>query len=260
MAEPGALPATLFAPAKVTLSLRVTGVRPDGLHLIDAEIVTVDLADRIRLEEGDGLALEGPFAAELDGRPVSDNLVMQALHAVGAAGRVRVVIDKQIPTAAGLGGGSADAAAVLRWVGIDDRQVATDLGADVAFCAAGGRAQVTGIGDEVVAAAHRPLTLTLVTPPIAVATAEVYAAWDALGGPRVDGPNDLEPAALHVEPQLARWRHQIEEMAGARPALAGSGSTWWLEGDHVPDLAPLQEEGARLVVACQSVPAGWAPG
>jgi 4-diphosphocytidyl-2-C-methyl-D-erythritol kinase len=258
MAEPAALPATLFAPAKVTLSLRVTGVRPDGLHLIDAEMVTVDLADRIRLEEGDGLALGGPFAGELDGLPAGENLVVRALRAGGRS--VRAVIDKQIPTGAGLGGGSADAGAVLRWAGVIDPVVASGLGADVAFCAAGGRARVTGIGDEVVHLDHRPLTLTLVTPPIVLATAAVYRAWDALGGPRVDGPNDLEPAALHVVPRLAEWRDRIAEVTGDRPTLAGSGSTWWVEGDHAAALAPLAAGGARLVATCHTVPAGWAPG
>lgn len=257
MAEPGSLPATLFAPAKVTLSLRVTGVRADGLHLIDGEMVTVDLADRIRLEEGDGWAAEGPFAGELGRLPVGENLVARALAVAGR--RARAVIDKEIPTAAGLGGGSADAGAVLRWAGVIDPVVASGLGADIAFCAAGGRARVTGIGDEVEPLEHQPLTLTLVTPQVRVATAAVYDAWNALGGAPADGPNDLEPAALRVAPELARWHDRIGEVTGAVPVLAGSGSTWWVEGDHAAALDSLTAEGARLVRACHAVPAGWAP-
>jgi 4-diphosphocytidyl-2-C-methyl-D-erythritol kinase len=247
----------LFAPAKVTLSLRVTGVRPDGLHLIDAEMVTVDLADRIRLEEGDGLALEGPFAGELDTLPAGENLVVRALRATGR--RARAVIAKEIPTAAGLGGGSADAGAVLRWAGVDEPGVEAQLGADVAFCARGGRARVTGIGDEVEPLEHQPRTLTLVTPPVRAATADVYAKWDALGGAPADGPNDLEPAALRLAPELARWHDRIGEVTGAVPVLAGSGSTWWIEGDHAAALHSLTADGARLVRVCHAVTAGWAP-
>lgn len=248
----------LLAPAKVTLSLRITGVRPDGLHLIDAEMVTVDLADRIRLEEGDGLAFEGPFAGEMEAVPAEANLVARALAAVGR--RARVVIDKQIPSAAGLGGGSADAGAVLRWAGIDDVDVATSLGADVMFCTVGGRARVTGIGDEVAPREHQPRTLTLVTPPVTASTAEVYRVWDSLGGPHAEGGNDLEPAALRAVPDLVRWRDRIGDATGTRPVLAGSGGTWWVDGDHTTALRSLVSEGARLVAACHAVPARWSGG
>ena len=134
------------APAKLTVSLRVTGVRGDGYHSLDAEMVTIDLADVLELSEashGDGdsggLEVTGPWAA---GVPTGDaNLVRRALAAVGRTARVR--LDKHIPAGGGLGGASADAAAALRWAGCADPDVAAGIGADVPFCLVGGRARVT---------------------------------------------------------------------------------------------------------------------
>ena len=83
---------------------------------------------------------------------------------------------------------------------------------------------------------HEDQAFTLVVPPLHVSTVAVYRAWDELGGPRSDGPNDLEPAALVVEPRLQRWRDRIREAAGRAPVLAGSGATWFLHGSH-PGLA-----------------------
>jgi 4-diphosphocytidyl-2-C-methyl-D-erythritol kinase len=94
-------------------------------------------------------------------------------------------------------------------------------------------------------------TFTLVTPPFGVSTVAVFRAWDDLGGPVVAGPNDLEPAALLVEPRLSAWRDRIAEAVGADPVLAGSGSTWFVEGAHPAlgdALAP------ALVVVARTVP------
>ena len=96
-------------------------------------------------------------------------------------------MDKRIPAGGGLGGGSADAAAVLRWAGCDDlRPSPSRLGADVPFCLVGGRARVTGIGEVVEPLPPLARAVTLVVPPLAVSTPAVYRAWDELGGP--DGP------------------------------------------------------------------------
>jgi 4-diphosphocytidyl-2-C-methyl-D-erythritol kinase len=217
----------VLAPAKLTRSLRVTGVRSDGLHLIDAEMVTVDLADELTFEAGDGLVLEG---AGPDIGTGEDNLVRRALRAVGRT--ARVTLRKRIPSGAGLGGGSADAAAVLRWAGCDDLELAARLGADVPFCLRGGRARVTGIGEQLEALPAVTLTFTLLTPPVHCSTPAVYRAWDDLGGRTADGPNDLEPAALVVAPELVRWRDELRERTGQAPVLAGSGSTWFVEGAH----------------------------
>lgn len=220
----------VIAAAKLTRSLRITGVRADGFHLIDAEMVSLDLADTLTFTDGDGLDVTGSWP---DVGADDDNLVRRALRAVGRTAQVR--LDKRIPSGAGLGGGSADAAAVLRWAGVSDLDLAARLGADVPFCVVGGRARVTGVGDEVEPLAFEPLTFTLLTPPVHCSTPAVYAAWDGLGGPRAEGPNDLEPAALVVAPDLARWRDRLGDATGQAPVLAGSGSTWFVDGEHEGD-------------------------
>jgi 4-diphosphocytidyl-2-C-methyl-D-erythritol kinase len=229
------------APAKLTLGLRITGVRSDGYHLLDAEMVTVDLADSLTFSDADvdaaaagstfgsgdtGLSISGPVAS---GVPVGNsNLVRRALAAVGRVAEVH--LEKRIPAGAGLGGGSADAAAVLRWAGCRDMAVAASLGADVPFCVIGGRARVTGVGEVVEPMPFEARQFTLLIPPLGVSTAEVYGAWDALGGPSGAAGNDLEPAALVVAPELARWRDRLGNDTGEVPRLAGSGATWFVEG------------------------------
>ena len=204
----------LAAPAKLTLSLRVTGTGADGYHLLDAEMVNVDLEDTLSISPGDGLEVvdEGAGTGGHGTVPAdASNLVARALVLVGRRAHVRLV--KRIPAGAGLGGGSADAAAVLRWAGVSGPgglAMAARLGSDVPFCWAGeGLARVRGTGqvlellpwDEVAGRAY-----TLLVPPFGVSTAAVYRAWDELGGPVSDNFNDLEPA--------------------------GSGSTWFVPGGH----------------------------
>jgi 4-diphosphocytidyl-2-C-methyl-D-erythritol kinase len=217
----------VIAPAKLTLSLRITGRRDDGHHLVDAEMVSLDLADALTFSAGDGLEVVEAGS----GLPVAagdDNLVRVALRAAGRTARVRLV--KRIPAGAGLGGGSSDAAAVLRWAGVDDLGVAASVGADVAFCLRGGRARVRGIGEVVEPLPFEDRTFTLLTPPFGCSTREVYRAWDELGGPAGAGANDLEAAALAVEPRLTEWRDRLADATGRSPQLAGSGSTWFVEG------------------------------
>lgn len=233
------------APAKLTLSLRVIGVRADGYHLVDAEMVTLDHGDLLSFSEGDGFEVSGPCAA---GVPTGDdNLVRRALAAVGRRAHVRV--EKRVPAGAGLGGGSADAAAVLRWAGCVDVDVAGRLGADVVFCVAGGRARVTGVGEVVEPLPFVARTFTLIVPPVPVDTAWVYRTWDGLGGPSApDGSvNDLEAAAVAAFPELAGWRDRLARTTGQRPQLAGSGGTWFVEGDF---------PGEDRIVA-RTVPAGY---
>lgn len=218
------------APAKLTVSLRITGVRADGYHLIDAEMVTVSLADELTIDpSGEGITVV-PTPTGLAVDVGADNSVARALALVQRTAAVRIV--KHIPAGAGLGGGSADAAAVLRWAGRTDPVVAATLGADVPFCVRGGRARVTGVGEVLEALPHVAATYTLCIPPIPCSTPEVYAAWDALGGPVGDGSNDLEPAALAVAPDLARWRDRLGDATGETPCLAGSGGTWFVPGAH----------------------------
>ncbi len=133
--------------------------------------------------------MEGPAA---DGVPADDtNLVRRALRAVGRSAAVHV--DKHIPPGAGLGGGSADAAAVLRWAGCDDLELAAGLGADVPFCVRGGRARVGGIGEVVEPLPFVDLTFTLCTPPLGVLdAARSTRRGTSSAGPAADGPNDLD--------------------------------------------------------------------
>lgn len=213
-----------WAAAKLTLSLRVTGVRSNGYHELDAEMVTLDLADTLIFGPGEGIEM----VPLVDLPRFEPSLVTRALAAVGRSAFVR--LEKRIPVGGGLGGGSADAAAVLRWAGVFDAAVALSLGADVPFCLVGGRARVRGLGEVVEPLVFESRTFTLLTPPFGVSTAAVYEAWDSMGGPTGDGVNDLEPAALVVEPRLAQWRGLLGEATGQTPVLAGSGSTWFVEG------------------------------
>ena len=224
-----------LAPAKLTLSLRITGVRDDGYHEIDAEMVTLDLCDRLEIAPSPGDAAEvrmldpggGDFAAA---PPAAGNLVVRALALAGRG--ARVTVHKQIPAGAGLGGGSADAAAVMRWAGFTDTVRAASIGADVAFCLTGGRARVRGVGELVEPLPYVREQYTLLLVPISCSTAAVYAAWDELKGPAGPSGNDLEAAALRVAPELGAWRDELGDSTGQTPRLAGSGSTWFVAGAH----------------------------
>lgn len=275
-------PVAVFAPAKLTLSLRIAGVRADGYHDIDAEMTTLDFGDRLEIVPGgsgvvmrqaDGrtraadrrgaaypetaaaeathlettdAAAAHPETAEAEAEdaeaeyqavdPICDlgdgdgNLVAEALRLASRAARVTVL--KAIPVGAGLGGGSADAAAVLRWAGFTDVERSAGIGADVAFCLVGGRALVSGIGERVEPLPYAREQYTLLMPPVFCPTPAVYEAWDRLGGPTGPNGNDLEPAALCIIPELARWRDELGDATGLTPRLAGSGSTWFVPGAH----------------------------
>jgi 4-diphosphocytidyl-2-C-methyl-D-erythritol kinase len=224
----------VIAPAKLTVSLRITGRRDDGYHLIDAEMVALDLHDTLAIDLAPAGSV-GTSAVIIEGRRDrvtlgADNLVARALAAAGLV--ADVTLTKRIPAGAGLGGGSADAAAILRFAGVDDLDVAASLGADVPFCLVGGRARVRGIGEVIEPLPFEPRVLTLVTPEFGCSTPDVYAMWDEMGGPRGDNGNDLEPAAVTVEPRLLAVRDRLADEAALRPRLAGSGSTWFVEGAH----------------------------
>jgi len=231
----------LIAPAKLTVSLKITGVRDDGYHLIDAEMESLDLFDELHLTDGDGLEIvDAGSGLAVDAGP--DNLVSRALSLVNRSARIRLV--KRIPAGAGLGGGSSDAAAILRWAGGVDPVTAAQVGADVAFCLVGGRAQVTGIGEVIRSLEFLDRTYTLLIPPFGVSTPAVYRRWDEMGGPTGTGDNDLEAAAISVCPPLAEWADALSQATGTRARLAGSGGTWFVEGSH-PEAA---HRGRQAVV------------
>jgi 4-diphosphocytidyl-2-C-methyl-D-erythritol kinase len=214
------------APAKLTWFLEMTGRRADGYHLLRSEMRTLALADDLDIEPADdtSLVIDGPFA---DGLSTTDNLVLRALAVAGRRARVRLT--KNIPHGGGLGGGSADAAAILRWAGITDPALAASLGADVPFCVMGGRALVTGVGEllEPLDVVREPVSI--VVPPFSLSTAAVYRRFDELGEAG-NGRNHLRVAAESVEPRLQQLRAWWRAEFGRDLELCGSGATCFYEG------------------------------
>jgi 4-diphosphocytidyl-2-C-methyl-D-erythritol kinase len=226
----------LDAYSKVTLSLDVTGVRPDGYHELDALVVSVtEPHDSLVLRPADAVSITvtGPHAT---GVPADDtNLAVRAAREAGA--NVAIELHKGIPAGAGLGGGSADAAAVLLALDAPDPVlIAEGLGADVPFCLTGGAMRMRGIGDELEPVSLPDLWIVIATPPFGCATADVYRAYDGLSGHDARGVeiggllrlrNDLEAAALEVQPRLAGFRDAVEDAAGTAAFMAGSGSSYF---------------------------------
>ena len=255
----------LAAPAKLNLYLHVTGRRPDGDHTIESLVAFAGLADRLEFADAPAgtfeIAVAGPFATALAGGE-ADNLALRAARAlaatVGNAEGCRIRLTKEIPVAAGLGGGSADAAAALvglaRLWGLGSvplAGIAAGLGADVPVCLAARPAHVGGIGEALSPAPALPEAgLVLVNPGVALATAGVFAAFDRLAGagarrrrpapplrePPADAAalaaalaatgNDLTAAAQSLAPAVGE---ALDVLAGAPGALmarmAGSGAT-----------------------------------
>ncbi len=216
-----------IAYAKLNLALHVRAREADGYHRIETIFAFCEDGDLLVAAAADepSLTLTGPFAAAL-GDP-ADNLVMRAVRAVGVT--AALTLDKRLPVAAGLGGGSADAAAVLRMFG-GSMEIAASLGADVPACLFSRTARGEGRGDRVSPAEIEGLSGTpvlLVNPGVALSTAAVFAAWDGVDrGPLgywQAGRNDLEPAAIRLVPEIA---DVLRSLAGARVArMSGSGAT-----------------------------------
>ena len=270
---------TEVARAKVNLYLHVTGRREDGYHLLDSLVAFAEIGDILSAEPATTLALDvtGPFAAALAGEP--DNLVLRAARALateaGVSHGAHIVLDKRLPVASGVGGGSADAAATLRLLcrlwGIAPApevlgRLATGLGADVPVCLAGQTVRMGGIGERLEPAPVLPACgIALVNPGTAVSTAEVFrtrhgtwsepaelpAGWDSvaamaadLGGLR----NDLEPAAIARHPVIGDVLADLAATPGCLLArMSGSGATCFaLYGDAAmarAALSSLQKPG-----------------
>jgi 4-diphosphocytidyl-2-C-methyl-D-erythritol kinase len=234
--------------AKINLALHVRSRQPDGYHRIETIFAFCEDGDVLSATEADALSLDviGPFAGALEGE--SDNLVLQAARALG---RTAVfTLDKRLPVAAGLGGGSADAAAALRMLG-GGADVAARLGADVPACLWSRTARGTGKGDEiepVEIAGLRGTSVLLVNPLIPLSTAAVFRAWDGVDrGPLGDwkeGRNDLQAAAIRLVPEIAEM---LDALSGARVArMSGSGATCF--GLYQSD-AERDAEAARIAAA-----------
>ncbi|MCJ7438375.1 MAG: 4-(cytidine 5'-diphospho)-2-C-methyl-D-erythritol kinase [Acidimicrobiia bacterium] len=239
--------------------MRVLGRRDDGYHDIDALVVSIrDPHDVVEVEAvphpgGVTFLVEGEVGDVPTG---SENLAMRAGETVmlraGRSGHgVRMTLRKKIPAGAGLGGGSADAAAAMGAVrrmlelelsDAEMLEIGAELGSDVPFCLTGGAAWIRGRG-ELLEPVDLPagLPYLVAIPPFRLSTPAVYAAWDELGGPRTRrrvpafGPvaallpelsNDLEPAAEAVEPRLVEFRETLERLVGVPALLAGSGSAY----------------------------------
>lgn len=238
-----------LAPAKINLALHVRARRDDGYHELETLFAFLRHGDTVRVaaSEAASFALTGPFGALLAGE--GDNLVTRAARAFAArfgGGPWAITLDKHLPVASGIGGGSADAAATLRalatlaGIATDDPAlfaIAETLGADVPACLLGRSAVGTGKGERLVPVdGVSGVPVLLVNPGVAVSTAAVFSRWDgvdrgALGiGNLVerarDGRNDLEAPARAIAPVIGDVLRQLAAMRGVVLArMSGSGAT-----------------------------------
>ena len=267
------------APAKVNLHLHVTGRRADGYHLLDSLVVFAGASDELRAAPAADLALsvEGPEAAGLAEEP--DNLVLRAARALAAAaGRPAAAalrLEKRLPVASGIGGGSADAAAALRalarlWSpGLDDAAlaaIALGLGADVPACLASRPCRMGGIGEVLAPAPRLPACgIVLANPRVALPTPAVFRARTGNVSPPARLPpawgdaaamardlamlrNDLEPPAIALCPAVAEVLAVLGSLPGCLLArMSGSGATCFA---LMPDAAAARRAAGLL-------PAGW---
>ncbi len=243
--------------AKINLTLRVLGRRADGYHALESLVAFAELADTLTFQPGAEPALDiaGPFAAAAG--PAAENLVLKALHAlnerVAGLQAGRFALAKNIPVAAGLGGGSSDAAAALRLLARANDLELTDprlaaaaraTGADVPVCLDPRTRIMRGIGDELsMALDFPPLPALLVNPGVPLATRDAFAkfaAGNADQKPLGDLPkspdaamaflgsygNDLTPAAIACQPEIAALIERLRAMPEVRLArMSGSGPT-----------------------------------
>jgi 4-diphosphocytidyl-2-C-methyl-D-erythritol kinase len=239
-----------LARAKVNLVLHVTGRRPDGYHLLDSLVAFPELGDRLEAEPAAGLSLTlaGPFAGALGAG--ADNAVLRAAAFLRPAGRGAALrLAKALPVAAGLGGGSADAAAALRllarlWgVAPPAAAQALALGADVPVCLAAQPARMRGIGERLDPVALPPFWIVLANPGVPLATAAVFAALRARDNPPMPDPprfadaaalvawlgerrNDLEAPARALAPAVGMVLAALASRPGCALArMSGSGAT-----------------------------------
>ena len=251
--------ATVAAPGKVNLGLRVAARRGDGFHEIDTVFAALDVGDLLRVERREDAGVSGVVHDERGAGAAGetlpgmdeDNLAWRAADAwlseSGAPGGVRVELRKRLPVAAGLGGGSSDAAAVLRALAalepqrpVDPVLLAARLGSDVPFFAAGvASARGRGRGERLRPFELPPRWLVLVNPGVAVPVAQAYARlggfgppvdWEALARAWCEGDaprwrNDLQAGVFAAEPGVrAAWTSLADAGLGA-PLLSGSGAT-----------------------------------
>ncbi len=248
-AAPGT--AQAFAPAKLNLSLHVTGRRGDGYHLLDSLVAFADIGDSVTVAraEADTLAVTGPMAP---GVPTgAENLVVRAVRLFDPGFPVAVTLTKRLPAAAGIGGGSSDAAACLRALAdltgrpVPPPEATLSLGADVPVCLAARPARMRGIGERVEAVGALPeMSVVLVNPGVAVPTGKVFSALRRADNPALPERlphwadakelarwlgaqrNDLEPPARDLAPDVDAALKALAATPGCLLArMSGSGAT-----------------------------------
>jgi 4-diphosphocytidyl-2-C-methyl-D-erythritol kinase len=292
---------TVLAPAKVNLFLRVLGRRDAGYHDLESLVVPISLADRLDIhaasdpDEFRTLSFSLEVSGDPDivrGVPVDEsNLVLRAAKALADRARVRgfadINLEKRIPAAAGLGGGSSDAAATLRALnelwgpGLEEEDllgVAAEIGSDIPAMLRGGAALIEGRGERVTDLPASRFTGVLATFDFGVSTREAYHWWDSDGGstrPRVEpfldsltGPvehlapllfNDLEGPVIRRHPQIGRVKEVILQGGAAGAVMTGSGPTvfgLFAEGKGLDPVAQRNAEelsGRRVILVSSAV-------
>ena len=236
------MPVLEAAPAKLNLALHVTGRRADGYHLLDSLVAFAGMGDRVMLEPGPlSLRIDGPFAAGLS---TENNLCLHAARLAGGEAAIRLT--KNLPVASGIGGGSADAAAVLRGLARMGQTMPPHperLGADVPVCIGSRPARMQGVGEIVTPLPPLPaIPLVLVNPGVAVSTPQVFAAMER----RENDPlppippftgladladwlaatrNDLEAPAQAIAPLIGQVLKALRATGAAFARMSGSGAT-----------------------------------
>jgi 4-diphosphocytidyl-2-C-methyl-D-erythritol kinase len=214
-------------PAKVNLYLHVTGRRPDGYHRLDSLAVFPAIGDTLTVKPADSLslAITGPFGATLAAEP--DNLVLQAARLLNPAGGAALILEKNLPLASGIGGGSADAAAALRLLARHWKletplhDLAASLGADIPVCLACRPARMSGIGELLGPAPVLPdFGIVLVNPGVAVSTPDVFRARVGTFSPDAQLPESWPSAAAMVD-SLAQLTNDLESPAIALAPVIG---------------------------------------
>ncbi|MEE9313574.1 MAG: 4-(cytidine 5'-diphospho)-2-C-methyl-D-erythritol kinase [Rhizobiaceae bacterium] len=242
------------APAKINLALHVTDQQADGYHLLDTLVTFAELGDQIKIAPARDLTFAITGAESRDLKMDTDNLVCRAAHllrdyvqddALGA----KITLEKNLPTASGIGGGSADAAATLLglmefWqVNVGQHsliELALELGADVPMCLEGIPARVRGIGEEIEPAPLPAFPIVLANPRIGVSTPRIFKALDNKQNPPLDDPsnttnwidylaqqrNDLQAPAISLTPAIADCLAALNQTTNCRLArMSGSGAT-----------------------------------
>jgi len=271
--------------AKINVALAVFPRSADGFHPVRGIFQSVSLADHVELTPAseDAISVSNGEAPEDE-----SNLAWRAFAMARRTARLMqpaaLTIDKRIPAGAGLGGGSADAAAVLGMAAarfaIEPEAVmemAEDLGSDVPFSFLGGTCLVEGRGERLTPL--EPLVgfgVAIVVPPFSLSTPKVYSTWDAMAGP-IDEPmgdrhlppqlrgglpirNDLYPAAIALDPRIAEWRSELGARWGVPVAMTGSGSAlfaFFPSPGEASSAAAEVDLPCRLAVAVEPADRGW---